>query len=341
VATVPLVGTHSPLVNLDAIDLETQVRDLEFAIARVRKLPFVDPGELGVLGYDMGGMAGVVLTMRNPDVDAFASIDAGILFGHPAGIPEASPHHDPSLLRAPWFHATQRGLGTEPPGFQGVGLFDAAVHSDRYLLLTDGMGHADYNSYALIDDRDPVIAYWGPRRGGERERYEAVVGYLVGFFDAYLRRDLGARLLLVRDPEEIAPGLGFTLERRAATPSRPTYSDFLNSLLKGKTDQAKRIAGDLCDREPDHPLLRGPVINRLGYHLLSSWELYDEAIAVFELNVEWEPETPNVYDSLGEAHMLAGNRELAIANFEKVLELDPGNERAIRILESLRGQPRP
>jgi tetratricopeptide (TPR) repeat protein len=220
-------------------------------------------------------------------------------------------------------------------------LFDAAVHSDRYLLLTDGMGHADFNSYALIDDRDPVIGYWGPRSGGERERYEALVGYLVSFFDAYLNRDLGARVLLVRDPEQVAPGLGFTLERRAPTPPRPTYSDFLNSLLTGKTDEAKRMARDLCDREPDHPLLRGPVVNRLGYHLLASWELYDEAIAVFELNVEWEPETPNVHDSLGEAHMLAGNRGLAIAGFAKVLELDPENERAKRMLESLSGDEEP
>jgi len=337
VATAPLVGTHSPLVRLDVIDLETQVRDLEFVIARLRALPHGDPDKLGVLGYDMGGMAGVVLAMRNPDVDAFASIDAGILFGHPAGIPEASPHHDPTLLRAPWFHATQREFGTTPEGFEGVGLFDAAVHSERYLLLTDGMEHADYTSYALIEDRDPVIAYWGPRRGSERERYEAVVGYLVNFFGAYLTGDTEARALLARDPEEVAPGLGFTLERRAAAAPGPTYSDFLNALLAGDIDGAKKRARELHEHAPQHPLLLGPVVNRLGYHLLSSWELYDEAIAVFELNVEWSPETVNVYDSLGEAHMLAGNDELAILNFEKVLELDPDNQRAARILESLTG----
>jgi hypothetical protein len=335
VATAPLVGTSSPLVSLDVIDLETQVRDLEFVTARVRALPFADPEKLGVLGYDMGGMAGVVLTMRNPDVDAFASIDAGILFGHPAGIPEASPHHDPSLLRAPWFHATQREFGTTPEGFEGVGLFDAAVHSERYLLLTDGMGHADFNSYALIDERDPVIAYWGPRRGGERERYEAVVGYLDAFFSAYLAGDAEGRALLTGDPEEVAPGLGLMLERRSAEPPSPTYSDFLNALLVGETARAQEVARELRKREPSHPLLQGPVINRLGYHLLSSWELYDEAIAVFELNVEWNPKTVNVYDSLGEAHMLAGNDDLAILNFNKVLELDPENPRVQGILESL------
>jgi len=341
VATAPLVGTHSPLVSLDVIDLETQVRDLEFVIARVRALPFADPDKLGVLGYDMGGMAGVVLAMRNPDVDAFAGIDTGILFGHPAGIPEASPHHDPALLRAPWFHATQRPFGTTPEGFEGVGLFDAAVYSERYLLLTDGMGHADFNSYALVDDRDAVMGYWAPRNGGERKRYEAVVGYLDAFFSAYLTGDAKGRALLTRDPEEVAPGLGFTLERRSAASPSPTYPDFLNALLAGETARAKQIARELCNHEPQHPLLQGPVINRLGYHLLSSWELYDEAIAVFELNVEWNPETVNVHDSLGEAHMLAGNDDLAILNFNKVLELDPENQRARRILESLKSEREP
>ena len=33
VATSPLVGTHSPLVSLDVLDLETQARDMEFVIA--------------------------------------------------------------------------------------------------------------------------------------------------------------------------------------------------------------------------------------------------------------------------------------------------------------------
>ncbi len=36
VATCPLVGTHSPQVRLDLVDLETQVRDLEFIISKGR-----------------------------------------------------------------------------------------------------------------------------------------------------------------------------------------------------------------------------------------------------------------------------------------------------------------
>jgi tetratricopeptide (TPR) repeat protein len=42
-----------------------------------------------------------------------------------------------------------------------------------------------------------------------------------------------------------------------------------------------------------------------------------------------------VYDSLGEAFMAAGERELAIENYEKALEIDPDNSNAVRMLERL------
>src|SRR6516225_2496181 len=84
VVTTPLVGTNSTVVRNDAQDLETQLRDLEFAIARARLLPFVSGDRLGVLGFDQGGMAGVLLAMRNRDVDAFAAVDSGIFYPHPS-----------------------------------------------------------------------------------------------------------------------------------------------------------------------------------------------------------------------------------------------------------------
>ncbi len=106
VVTTPLVGTNSTVVRNDAQDLDTQVRDLEFAIARARQLPFVSGDRLGVLGFDQGGMASVLLAMRNRDVDAFASFDSGIMYPHPSGLPQASPSYDPAALRVPWLHAT-------------------------------------------------------------------------------------------------------------------------------------------------------------------------------------------------------------------------------------------
>jgi len=76
-------------------------------------------------------------------------------------------------------------------------------------------------------------------------------------------------------------------------------------------------------------------LNGLGYRLLSRDRVQD-AILIFELNVEEYPAASNPYDSLGEAYMIAGDRERAIENYEKSLELDPANDNARQMLERLR-----
>jgi tetratricopeptide (TPR) repeat protein len=76
-------------------------------------------------------------------------------------------------------------------------------------------------------------------------------------------------------------------------------------------------------------------INALGYELLGSSRIPD-AIDVFRLNVEVFPDSANVYDSLGEAYMKNGDSENAIANYERSLGLNPSNENARRMLETLK-----
>ena len=77
-------------------------------------------------------------------------------------------------------------------------------------------------------------------------------------------------------------------------------------------------------------------INLLGYDVLGQGKPKD-AIRIFELNVENYPKSPNVYDSLAEAYMKAGNNDRAIANYRKSLELNPGNKNATEMLAKLGG----
>ncbi len=50
-----------------------------------------------------------------------------------------------------------------------------------------------------------------------------------------------------------------------------------------------------------------------------------EALAIFKLIVAEFPDSSNPYDSLGEAYLKSGNKELALANYEKSLALNPDN----------------
>src|SRR5262249_40964605 len=77
-------------------------------------------------------------------------------------------------------------------------------------------------------------------------------------------------------------------------------------------------------------------LNQLGYILLGEKKV-DEAIKVFQLNVQEYPKHWNCYDSLGEAYMNAGQKDLAIQNYEKSLELNPKNTNGADMLKKLRG----
>lgn len=75
-------------------------------------------------------------------------------------------------------------------------------------------------------------------------------------------------------------------------------------------------------------------MNIFGYELLQAEQL-DHALTVFRLIVESYPNSSNAYDSLGEAYLHVGERESAIENYEKSLELNPENGNAVEMLGKL------
>lgn len=78
-------------------------------------------------------------------------------------------------------------------------------------------------------------------------------------------------------------------------------------------------------------------MNNLGYRLLQMKRL-EQAVEIFKLNVESYPQSANAYDSLAEAYMMNGNKQLAIKNYEKSLELNPANSNAVEMLRNLKAK---
>ena len=75
----------------------------------------------------------------------------------------------------------------------------------------------------------------------------------------------------------------------------------------------------------------------LGGQLLTLKRTKD-AIRILRLNVEMFPESGTAQESLGDAYVEDGNRELAIQSFEKSLQLDPKNRNDVQKLKKLRMQ---
>ena len=78
-------------------------------------------------------------------------------------------------------------------------------------------------------------------------------------------------------------------------------------------------------------------LNTLGYQLLGLKRAKD-AIEIFRLNVEMFPNSANPYDSLGETYLADGQKDLALANYKKAVELDPANANALQIVRRLEGK---
>ncbi|MEZ4856598.1 MAG: tetratricopeptide repeat protein [Gelidibacter sp.] len=98
--------------------------------------------------------------------------------------------------------------------------------------------------------------------------------------------------------------------------------------LKDK-DYDKALAGYLEIQKQDSTsvFIEERAFNSLGYKLLRAKE-FDDAIAVFKINVALYPESDNVYDSLGEAYLKKGDSLNAFDNYKKSLQLNTGNRRA-------------
>jgi beta-lactamase regulating signal transducer with metallopeptidase domain len=75
--------------------------------------------------------------------------------------------------------------------------------------------------------------------------------------------------------------------------------------------------------------------NSAGYVFLYH-EKVKEAIAIFELNVKEYPDSWNVYDSLGEAYMVAGKYDKALKNYETALAMNPESESSQHALQELK-----
>ncbi|MBU8923283.1 MAG: beta-lactamase family protein [Bacteroidales bacterium] len=98
--------------------------------------------------------------------------------------------------------------------------------------------------------------------------------------------------------------------------------EVIRTAIAGEVDQAVEIIRKLrVGKENDSvEIIDEQLINSLGYRLM-----YDgrsgEAVTLFRLNVEFFPESFNVYDSLGEAFMKLGMKDAARENYERSISL--------------------
>lgn len=152
----------------------------------------------------------------------------------------------------------------------------------------------------------------------------------------FLRTDANVRYTFVRSGDGRVDLIRIRFDGGAAEAPRLAKDVVIpyELLMAGKVAEAVEAYRKIKQEKPGNVAIAEARINDLGYSLLREKKLAG-ALAVLKLNVELYPQSSNVYDSLGEAYMESGDKELARVNYKKSLELDPGNKNAASMLEKL------
>ena len=104
-------------------------------------------------------------------------------------------------------------------------------------------------------------------------------------------------------------------------PNVSPETQFLDSLDQpGAAANSAQLYAAASGKNPNGPVVSELVLNRLGYDHLQDGDKKG-AIAILKLNASLYPNSPNVYDSLGDAYLADGQNDLARQNAQKAIEL--------------------
>jgi CubicO group peptidase (beta-lactamase class C family) len=127
------------------------------------------------------------------------------------------------------------------------------------------------------------------------------------------------------------PAIAWLRVERYNSPSRRLFQNLVREGAPGVLPQYL----EWRKGQPADSVANEGRMNRIGLDLLRLGKVTD-AIAVLKQNVVDHPTSFNVYDSLGEAYAAAGEKQLAIENYEISLRINPGNKDGVTALKKLK-----
>jgi len=323
VATCPLVGTQYRLVNLSAEDLESQVRDMEFVLAAARAALPGKTGPLGVIGYDLGGMSGLLLTMRHPEIAAFLSMDSGIVTPHFSGLPGSHPSYREESFTVPWMHMTQaRFVEMERSEKPSAWLPGRKKFGDTWIVGVPMENHGGFTSYAAFGIRKGIRGYWDGFGEDALSVHDGICRLAGDFLDATLGRKPAA-LSFWTAPGDSSGRKGFVVEHRKGAVPPESSRSLLRRIMNSGLASVRPDIDRLRKADPERDIVNESELNWLSYHFLYWWGREKEALDTFRLNADLHPKSADAWAGLGEAHMVTGRKDEAIAAFRRALEIKP------------------
>lgn len=297
--------------------LEIGVRDMEFAIAQLRALPYIDQAALAALGFSGSGFSQILLAMRHPDIDAVCDLESAIFDDRVMWPLSRGWGYSVEALRIPFLHTYGVPLSARE---NRIGDFERMRYSTRYRYLVDapGLHHWDFATEGMA--ASTVLGLRSEQAPRLRQAFETTNRYVLAFFDAHVKGDGRAHAFLRNDPVANGAPVGLvTMRELPRVEPAPTTDAFAASIADRGIEAALQIFQEARARDPEAPLFREAQLNMLGYRLLRTGKRA-ESLVMFRKAVELYPDSVNLYDSLGEALEAAGEHDEALAVTRRGLE---------------------
>ncbi|MEK6288077.1 MAG: serine hydrolase [Acidobacteriota bacterium] len=236
-------------------------------------------------------------------------------------------------------------IGATPAG----GLYSTARDLHRWERALYGNALASQRSKTLLFGLRKVITAYGWKTAeeewsGKKRKVLRTTGGLPGFANLLLRVPEQERVIILLSNmrgnvyrlDDIAAAINRILDGAPYEMPKRSIAETLAPIIR-ETGVAAALTQfrQMRARSAEYSLSKSEM-NSLGYYFLNTRKDVGAAVAVFRLNVEAFPDYANAYDSLGEAYMVKGDKELAIRNYQRSLDLNPQNTNAVEMLKKLR-----
>lgn len=337
----PSRGTETRFMEGEtAKDMETQARDIEFLINEISGKEYADSRKIATMGFSFGGLSNVLAQMRNNYIKAVVSLDGSIKYKFPTLL--ESPFADLEKVDVPFIHMAQKDIPMEVMLEDDIDttlnntfeFYDSLANSQAYSLKFHHLTHSYFSSLGILfETRDPRQ----DKSDDEiMESYKWLSIYSLNFLDAYLKDKPDGLAFIENEPaaNDVPDGL-ITKKSKAPAEKEFTFEDFHELAVKQEYQDLNKLYQSVAGKYPSFRLEEGK-LNKLGLQLLFNPETSEYGIKVLILATELFPGSANLYDSLAVAYLFAGNKALAIENFEKSLELNPKNQHAVDRLQELK-----
>ncbi len=311
VAATHSVGMTGINPALDQRDLETVVRDMEFIIAAARDLPNVNVNKFGVVGCGSGGLAALLLQMRNSDIDVMASFDGSYISQDYLEQARQNPYYDVQRMTSPLAQIYSGEI--ESIDFS---LVDSFEYSQRYSVKFSRLNHSDLTSYGKSSSLILRGGTQPPETDGAH--YDELCSYVFNFLNAHLSEDQESQRFL----EEFKGKNGIEYRFQPAGEIPPTPEEFIDIIREVGVERAFEIYEKF--KGSGWVFFTEAVFNSIGYQFFQGGNLED-AIRIFKMNTDAYPLSANTWDSLAETCEASGQDEQAVKYLKKALEILPGD----------------